>query len=204
MTDFKVGDRVIVDLDTPHSAWHKAEGVVTETRNSPHCAQVKITKGFGADGIERTLYNLTLLPFTYEDIQKGDRIRRTKVYKSGATEVREGVAAKKAEPQGFWADEHNQFILAYDAKSEAPEGITYELLERPEPPAPKLWENRKPGDQLITYEEDGSVDRIFTKRADGRWNTFNVIKNGMSGNGFARTDRQVAEFVTESTELIES
>ena len=198
MTNFKVGDRVVVDLDTPESSWHKAEGVVVETRNSPHYAQVKITKGFGADGIERTLYNLTLLPFSYEDIQKGDKIRRTKVYSSGAKDIREGVVGKQG--SYYWADENGNFIIAYDSE---PEGTTLELLERPDPPATKLWENRKPGDQIIIYE-GGKVDRIFTKREGGNWNTFNVHNDATGGPGFVRADDQVAKFVTESTELIES
>lgn len=30
MTEFKVGDKVIVDLDMPRGSWHKCEGIVTD------------------------------------------------------------------------------------------------------------------------------------------------------------------------------
>ena len=193
MTDFKVGDRVIVDLDTPESAWHKAEGVVVETRNSPHCAKVQITEGFGADSEARTLYNLTLLPFTYEDIQQGDKIRRTKVYADRSTEVREGVAGFKG--SYYWANFGENYILAYDTDHEALEGVTYELLERPEPPAPKLWENRKPGDKITTYKAGGTLDRIFTKRDDGRWDTLVISDVGKLQLGFERSDHELSIFL---------
>lgn len=199
MTNFKVGDRVIVDLDTPHSEWHKAEGVVVETRNSPHCAKVQITEGFGADSEARTLYNLTLLPFTYGDIQQGDKIRRTKVYSSGAKDIREGVVGKQG--SYYWADENGNFIIAYDSE---PEGTTLELLERPEPPKPELWENRKVGDQLITYKPDGSWDRIMTKKRDNYWHTLIVNSEGKIANGFGRSDYDMSKVVNERTELIES
>lgn len=62
---FEVGDKVIVDLDMPHSNWHKCEGVVIvpEYRGRHH-SRVKLTAlGPEAEGLsvghEYTLTNLT-------------------------------------------------------------------------------------------------------------------------------------------------
>jgi hypothetical protein len=65
VTEFKIGDKVAVDLDVPESSWHKAEGYVIATRADADCAKVHVTKCDKTPslvGAETTLYHLTLLP----------------------------------------------------------------------------------------------------------------------------------------------
>ena len=202
---FKAGDRVRYKDNSAYHDWHGWEGTVQHCNGTTTKAFTTKTAKYAPHGSEVRLThtNLELIEpaFTFADIQVGDKIRRTKVYADGATEVREGVAGYKG--SYYWANFGKNFILAYDPEHEALEGVTYELLERPEPPAPKLWENRKPGDQLITYSPDGRLDRIFTKRAENSWVTVFVGPEDKLRKGFPRNDVQVAAFVEESTELIE-
>lgn len=134
--------------------------------------------------------------FGFADIQEGDTIRRTKVYESGATEVREGTVGTKG--SYYWADAPGNFILAYAPDHEHSEGVTYELLERPEPEEPELWENREPGDKIVTYfKHDGALDRIFIKQENGLWSTLVNTSSGKIGRGFHRADKDIAEFLSK-------
>ena len=205
---FKVGDKVKYTGDCATfsgalGGHQPAEGVVTDVGNRIGTTRVELTsrvRGY-SEGSSVSLFtrNLELIkepvkPFTFADIQKGDKIRRTKVYGSGATEVREGVAETKG--SYYWADETTNFILAYDPTSEFGD-VTYELLERPEPPKePELWENREPGDKLVSYfKNDGNVERIFTKTDAGTWDTIVMSTAGKLQKGFVRSDHELAAYL---------
>lgn len=68
MTKIKKGDTVVVDLDTPLSSWHKAEGVLLEAPAGARPSKVRITKlgPHNRDhyivGNEYLLLNLTKAP----------------------------------------------------------------------------------------------------------------------------------------------
>lgn len=72
----KKGDKVVVDLDSPGSSWHKAEGVLLEDADmsihSVGFGKVKITKAGPNDasllGTVKLLFNLTPLEETAEAV----------------------------------------------------------------------------------------------------------------------------------------
>lgn len=193
--EHKVGDRVTVKgwEDTENPSWEGRTGTVYDADHQDAvCVKFDDDKHPNRGGWEAKYLVPAEKPFGFEDIQEGDTIRRTKVYKSGALEVREGTVGKRGDY--YWADETGHFILAYDAESETGEGVTYELLERPEPPKePEIWEDRKPGDKLVSYfKHDGKLERIFTKQEDGEWSTLVMGTSGKLQKGFPRSDKELA------------
>lgn len=195
-TQFKVGDKVAVDMDEPDYTWHGTEGIVKEVRGT-RSARVEVTK-VGTNhknllgkplkvGDVHTLTALTVIPsFTFADIQVGDTIRRTQTFTGGATEVREG----KVDHVKSWyvSAEGDNFIMAYDT-DDKPE-VTLELLNRPEPePVKADWELAKTGDRLVVKNGKG-ITRVLTKQVDGLWDCL-VIRSYGSGTGITRPDDEV-------------
>ena len=194
---FKVGDKVAVDMDEPDYTWHATEGIVLEVRGT-NSARVEVTKvgpnhtsGRGYTSLKvgdvHTLCALTVIPpFTFADIQVGDTIRRTATF-NGATEVREGVVGSKG--SYYWANEQGNYILAYN--TDGKEGVTLELLNRPEPePVKADWELAKTGDRLVV--EGKETTRILTKQADGLWDTLLIRTWSEPSRGIRRADKEVA------------
>lgn len=197
---FAPGDKVKYK-DDPWSEWHGWEGTVqSEFGGVTTAFTTKGTvKSYGTE-VRLTTANLELVAepaFTFADIQVGDEIRRSVTRPSGTTEVREGVVRSKS---GVYAtDSTNKgYILAYNSDGDpAKPQVVLTLLNRPEPPKePELWEDRKPGEQIAAYCKDGGeLDRIFTKREDGDWDTLVMNTSGRIQKGFSRSDKELGEFL---------
>ena len=129
-------------------------------------------------------------PFTFADIQVGDKIRRTETWDTGSVRVFEGVVTDLNDVRAY-TKEH--LLVGYYQDGDDRHTVL-ELLERPEPPkVPELWEDREPGDKLVSYfKNDGNVERIFTKRDDGQWDTIVMSTAGKLQKGFARSDHELA------------
>lgn len=198
-TLFKTGDKVIVDLDKPTSNWHKAEGtVVGDQLRENNTTRVKLTKvspngNYHEVGTIYRLVGLTKVePFTYKDIQIGDTIRRTRTYKTGTTEVREGTVTTKG--PDYFGD--STTILAYS--TDATNGAVLELLERPEPkPEPKITDGTKAGDQIVVVRKVNT--KVYTKQGHDDWDTLILVGNEKPNRGFRWTDDEVAEFATNKS-----
>jgi hypothetical protein len=199
VTELKVGDKVTVDAHAPNSSCYGIEGVLVEIRNGYNHGTIRITKTnekaaeWLPVGEETYLYNLTRIEepaFTFKDIQVGDKIRRTLTRKSGTVEVREGVVAKM--DYRFVTDSGGA-VLAYatDTQPFAAE-VVLELLDRPK--KPELWEDRKPGDKIASYNKDGKLDRIFIKQDEDNWDTLVVNTSGKIQNGFDRSETEMTDY----------
>lgn len=208
-TVFKVGDRVRYKKtdEFPRLKGWEAE-VVEINLTSKGTTRVRTLKNPGnATGTyagKTGLYytnNLELIdsPFTFADIQVGDKIRRTYTRETGTTEVREGVVSRKDESVATDTSKPiGSYILAYSSDGDpAKPQVKLELLERPEKEL-ELWEDRKPGDKIVTYLSDG-LDRIFTKREDGLWDTLVYTSGKKIGKGFPRADQDIAAYLTKQT-----
>lgn len=166
-TAFKTGDKVeYVEYHDGRKAGTKA--TVLLGKDSPN-EIITVEDEFGIKNMAyaRRFKLVEEKPFTYADIQVGDKIRRTRTYKTGELEVREGTVTRKA--SGYL--DGGSAILAYDT-DDAKSTVTLELLERPEPPKPaKPWDYAKPGDVLFRLYKDGVKD-TFIKKANGGWTIF--------------------------------
>jgi hypothetical protein len=122
--------------------------------------------------VNLTTENLELIAptFTYEDIQVGDRIRRTLTRETGTTEVREGVVTEKS---ALYATDTNpgktaaiNYILAYqsDGDPDKPQ-VVLELLDRPKP---KHWTEAKPVGSAAIYV-DSAFTKTFRKTGEDEW-----------------------------------
>lgn len=170
MNDFKVGDKVrITSNGYADKEWIGVEGIVEGPGLFPNAGQYKVrltktmTTGKPVGYVANLGRNLELVetPFTFKDIQEGDTIRRTHVHKDGAKDTREGVAAIKG--AYYWATADGSFILAYDSDNE---GVTLELLNRPEPePVKEVWEDAK----VLTRQYAEFPKDTFVREDDGSW-----------------------------------
>jgi hypothetical protein len=146
--------------------------------------------------------HLELIPaepaFTFADIQVGDKIRRTLTRGTGTTEVREGTVTAKSEHYATDGGKGTGYILSYssDGDPDKPQ-VVLELLDRPKPKAPELWENREAGNKIVTYVKGDGLDRIFTKREDGLWDTLVYTSGKKLGKGFPRADQDIAAYLTK-------
>jgi hypothetical protein len=199
--DIKVGDKVQVDMDTPTASFHGVEGIVAEIIPGKSSGYVRITKsnskveGNFPAGTRMYLYGLTKMEetFTFKDIQKGDKVRRTETWESGTVKSVEGVVVNLNSSQattkegltlGYYGDEDNKHMVL-------------ELVEKAKPKSPELWENRKAGDKIATYStQDGNLERLLTKREDGLWDTLVMNTIGVLQEGFERSDEEVALHIT--------
>lgn len=182
MTEFNVGDKVRYNSRGQYPSLDGLEGTVLASGGGTTKFTVtegndRYTKG---DRISVTTKRCTLIepaqkPFTFEDIQKGDTIRRTRIYAAGSKEVREGVANYKG--AYYWADGITKgFILAYGGENES-DDVTYELLERPEPPH---WTESKPVGSIGIGGK--AYMKTVTKVADDKWH---VLYHDGTQNYFA-------------------
>lgn len=194
MTELKVGDVVTVtgwEIDSLNPTWEGRTGMVyIADDQAAVCVEFKDGKQYSRGGWNAKFLKKVEPAFTFKDIQVGDKIRRTLTRKSGTIEVREGVVAKM--DYRFVLDKGGA-VLAYasDAQPFAAE-VVLELLDRPKPKEPELWENRKPGDQIATYDLEGKFERVFTKREDGRWDSLVINTAGKLQRGFERSDEDIA------------
>lgn len=127
-------------------------------------------------------------PFTFEDIQVGDTIRRTHNFKDGCVEVREGTVGNKK--NWYVSNESGTYILAYDHDTKA-EDTTLELLDRPEPepePVKAVWEDAKPGDVFKRVNRSGGIS--FLLKEEEGWKF--MYENG-AVNTFGQTVSHMLE-----------
>lgn len=168
---FKVGDKVRYKKLDGYEDWHGLEGVVQSSDDDETrvVASNKVNAYTSVGGVARlTTENLELITatFTYEDIQVGDRIRRTLTRPSGTTEVREGTVAEKA--GGLATDKGTlSYILAYDTDDHPDKHqVVLELLDRPKP---KHWTETKPVGSVGVIL-DAFHTKILTKTSEHGWN----------------------------------
>lgn len=190
VTEYKAGDQVRYDSKGSYPNLDGLEGRVIEGNKS--YTQFRTTKSNGTydvgthlsvHTIRCTLLEPAQKPFTFEDIQVGDTIRRTRIHAAGSKEVREGVANYKG--AYYWADGITKgFILAYGGEPES-DGVTYELLERPEPPH---WTESKPvgsigigGKVYMKTVTKVEGDKWHVLYHDGTQNYF-ASSNGVAGH----------------------
>lgn len=189
---FKVGDRVRITA----TDWQGRTGTVTNPHRGTSLWPVEVEVDGAGNGIydAHELEHITepeaeeVKTFNYADIQKGDKIRRTKTYPSGSVEVREGVVTYPADG-GYWSD--GAFILAYDSDA-FKSSVTLELLERPEPvktPEETLVDGAKIGTEILLDLKNG-VRKLYTKEAEDTWTTL-VIKPYGVHKGFDWTDARM-------------
>lgn len=196
VTKFNVGDKVkVLHYSTSTTGSPVGEtGTVTSLKNGANFFRVQINKSswlLAEDEIEPFTEPK---PFSFEGIQVGDTIRRTETWETGSVKVLEGVVTALSHTG---ASTKEGLLIGWHKDSDNPH-ITLELLNRPEPvKEPELWEDRKTGDRIVTYFKDGALDRIFTKQEDGLWGTL-VSKSGSGlGKGFARSDTELAKFLSD-------
>jgi hypothetical protein len=179
---FSVGDKVTVKgwETTKNPAWEGRSGTV-RTVSSDYAVvdfddrseRMYLSSG----GFEFKYLVPAEKKLTFEDIQKGDKIRRTETYKSGAKEVREGTVAHK----GSWYAEDENLMLAYDSDT-GKATVTLELLERPEP-VKEVWEDAKAGDVFKRVERDNTQSTV-TRLEDGWLVTYAHGQNRVSVSSF--------------------
>jgi hypothetical protein len=158
-----------------HSDWYGWEGVVnwsnSGTTNADTTASTKY-RGVGSQ-VHLTTENLELIepPFTFADIQVGDKIRRTLTRETGTTEVREGTVVELK--RGFATDAistgqpGSSYILAYDSDGDpAKPQVVLELLDRPKP---KHWTETKPVGSVAIFL-DGIFTKTLKKTSEQGWN----------------------------------
>lgn len=179
---FKAGDRVRYKDGARNREWHGWEGVVNWSQGST--TNAKTHKGsIPGKEVNLTTDNLELIekPFTYDDIQVGDKIRRTLTRESGTTEVREGVVTKMGKCGELALDDgvptSSSYILAY-ATDTHKETVVLELLDRPKP---KHWTETKPVGSVGVIL-DGQFTKTITKVNEGEWRVYYSI------DGFNYTD----------------
>lgn len=185
---FKVGDKV--EFIENYGNYKKGD-TVTVTLIRQRLISANGYKG----STECFDYRLKLVPpeFTYEDIQKGDTIRRTQTYLSGAKDVREGVAVRQG--SYYWADAGRGFILAFDEDTDW-EGVTLELLNRPTPPEPKKpWEDAKPGTVLRRTTPTVNGTSLLILQENGEW----LIR--YSNGGTHTPYASIGEYIHESDKI---
>lgn len=205
---FKVGDRVTVkgwETSTKGNySWEGRTGTVYDADNQDAvCVKFDDRQGtnFNRGGFEAKYLVPAVKPYTFEDIQVGDKIRRTLTRDTGTTEVREGTVVEKSSLYALDAKDTGRvgdsYILAYDSDGDpAKPQVKLELLDRPKP-EPKLWENREAGDKIVSYDKQGNLDRLFTKREDGQWGTLVVNDNGKLQKGFERSDGEIDRYISK-------
>lgn len=207
---FKAGDKVRYTGDCNTfsgrlGGFKPAEGVITEPGSgTTHLRLTSPVQGYregSVVGLFTSNLELITPAFTFADIQVGDKIRRTLTRDTGTTEVREGVVVEKS---GLYAldAKHtgragDSYILAYNSDSDpAKPQVVLELLDRPEK-EPELWENRKAGDKITSYDGAGKLSRIFTKREDGDWDTLVLNCEGKIQKGFLRSQRDLSQYISK-------
>lgn len=169
MAKFKKGDTVrVAEKDGTTRSWIGTEGVVEREVNDYGTVRVRLTKptdisyevGFVANltesGLE--LVRAAEFPFTFKEIKKGDKIRRTRMYPGGAVEMREGVVNRT---DLYFVSEDN-LVLAFD-EDDSEDSVTLELLERPEP----HWAYSKPVGSVALDRRFGAS--TYRKVSETEW-----------------------------------
>lgn len=204
---FNVGDKVrIHNRGSSDKSWHGTEGEVEGLPDGNPWGgknyRVKLTKATAPhipDGYVASLSpgNLELIPepkpFGFEDIQKGDTVKRTYKQPDGTVMTREGVVSTINPLHRAVSQSGTTLAFSSDTGDKK---VTLELLNRPEPEPvkePELWENRKAGDKIISYRTDGTLNRIFTKKDTGDWETLIMNDYNILVKGFTRSDNEVGE-----------
>lgn len=181
---FKVGDKVSVKGwaasvgQTSDTEWEGRTGTVTALYST--WANVEF------DDVDKTSHRreggfiyeflVPAKPFTYSDIKIGDKIKRTRTFSDGTEEITTGTVRQWGSLTAYSRDS-NPLAYASDLNRNT---VTLELLERPEPkPEPKIWENRKKGDQIVREDEHGA-QTIFTHEGDDEWTSL-YLNNSKSG-----------------------
>lgn len=191
---FKAGDKVRYKDGARNREWHGWEGVVNWSQGSTTSA--KTTKGsIPGKEVNLTTDNLELIEqsFTYEDIQVGDRIRRTYTRGTGTTEVREGVVTEKSAI--YAGDGKNTgnpraaYILAYSSDGDPDKPtVKLELLDRPKP---KHWTETKPVGSVAVIL-DGNFTKTLMKTSEFSWNVLYAI----DGYTYKDTNRAIQSRVS--------
>lgn len=203
VTQFKAGDKVRItnSTGTTISSWIGVEGIVKgnglyythttlELTTSPN---ESFPVGSKANISTAKLELIEEPSFTFKDIQKGDTIRRTRTFKDGATEAREGVVSSKG--SYYWATEDGNYILAYDTDDKN-EQVALELVSRPEP-EPTLLANTKAGDQLVLNKTSGYV-KLYNKVTEDKWRAFIIPPHGDAYKGSTWTTEELEQFAADS------
>lgn len=215
--EFRIGDKVRVTKGAwTDPEWIGVEGIIEELPASAGSVVHKVKLTTSPKGKESRwpvgyiarLGNFELVeepkPFTYADIQVGDTIKRTRTYKSGTVEVREGtVTAKESD---YFAD--GVTVLAYES-DDSKDTVTLELVSRPEPvkPEPELTDGTVKGDQIVIRNITGTV-KVYTKQENGKWTTlvFPAGKTASAHRGFEWATQTINDNVrrAETAELIKA
>lgn len=166
----KVGDKVRVHgRSGARASWVGVEGVVTSETNVYQIIKVEVTKpadsgvevGFLANLTEA---NLDVIPqeFKFDDIKKGDKIRRIFTRASGLKSINEGVAVVLNESvyESTWATlQQEAFVWKSDDKEPH---VTLELVER-EP----HWAHTKPVGSVALDRRFGAS--TYRKISETEW-----------------------------------
>lgn len=183
---FKVGDKVRYTNTKEFPKLEGWEAEVVETHlTSKGTTRVKTLKNPGNAmgtyvGKTGCYYsrNLELIeqPYTFADIQVGDKIRRTLTRKNGSTHVSEGVVVST---DALSASDSEGYKLAYGSDGNPFKGtVVLELLDRPKP---KHWTETKPIGSVGVIL-DGQFTKTITKVNEGEWRVYYSI------DGFNYTD----------------
>jgi hypothetical protein len=178
--EINVGDKVRVhDRGGALPTWVGSEGFIKELVGSGcyAAAKVELTKATAKHYSEGQLVrigleNLEVVPFGFNDIRKGDKIRRTLTREDGTLTIVEGVAERLYSTYE-WLTE-NGHALSFESDDERTDA-TLELVERPEP---KHWAYTKPVGSLALYKvADKEVVTAYRKLRDAEWQ-MNLISFG--------------------------
>jgi ribosomal protein L21E len=176
---FKVGDKVTVKgwENGVNPSWEGRAGTVTHTSWTVSVKFDDVPDGsLFREGSFAPRYLEHVNTFTYSDIKIGDRIKRTRTFSDGTEETTTGTVGQWGSLTAYSKD-RNPLAYASDLNRNT---VTLELLERPEPkPEPKIWENRKKGDQIVREDEHGA-QTIFTHEGDDEWTSL-YLNNSKSG-----------------------
>lgn len=168
--ELKVGDKVRFVGD--NADWKGVEGIIeklknpdggiynhqvrllTEPRNKKNYFMANV-----GDVARLRPENVELVevdPYTFANVQVGDKIRRTYTFDKGATEVREGVVGRVFNSYKA-TDKSGELALAYDT-DDTNVAVTLELLERPEPE--DVWKDAKAGDVFLREDAQGGTTTV--------------------------------------------
>lgn len=129
----------------------------------------------------------------FEDIKKGDKLRRTTTYHDGATSVYEGIASRKG---SFYWETDSDLTLAYASDGDDSDTLV-ELVERPEAPLPET-----PGTIIKAKKVRGSVGEFILYRTDDdSWRSYlAVIDKGYGGSYYWHPEDRIEDW--ELMELV--